>query len=99
MAKQISNSDEMQFSVIPKRQFQEVQDKLDKMSSDIQEMKKTLLPNNTDELLTKKETARLLKVSDSSVWLWTKKRILKSYQIQGRIYYKRNEILEVLIEL
>ena len=30
---------------------------------------------------------------------WTKKRILTSYAIQGRVYYKRDEVEKAIIKL
>lgn len=51
------------------------------------------------ELLTRKETCKLLKIDQSTLWAWTKKGKLKSYGIGNRRYYKKNEIIECLIPL
>lgn len=49
------------------------------------------------ELMTRKETANMLSVSLTTLRTWTVQRIIKSYKLGGRIYYKRNEILESMI--
>jgi hypothetical protein len=41
----------------------------------------------------------MLKIDLSSVHNWTKKGILTSYQIGGRVYYKRAEVESAIIEL
>ena len=50
-------------------------------------------PLNSDELLSRKEAAKLLKITLSTLWSWTNSGKLKSYGIANRVYYKRNEIL------
>lgn len=49
------------------------------------------------ELMTRKEAANMLSVSLTTLRSWTVQRIIKSYKLGGRIYYKRNEILESMI--
>ena len=49
------------------------------------------------ELLTRIEAAKMLSVSLTTLRTWTVQRIIKSYKLGGRIYYKRNEILESMI--
>lgn len=49
------------------------------------------------DLMTRKEVKTLLSIDYSTLYLWTKKGILKSYGIGNRIYYKRAEIEEALI--
>lgn len=53
----------------------------------------------TDEtdLLTPKETAKLLKISIPTLWRWEQKGKVKCYGIGGKRYYKRNEVVESLI--
>lgn len=61
--------------------------------------KKNLPDENKEELLTREETYKLLKIDSSTLWAWTKQGKLKSYGIANRRYYKRSEILECLILL
>ena len=57
---------------------------------------KTKVPNT---LLTRYEAAERLKINKSTLHNWTKKNILKSYGIEGRVYYKSEEIEQALIKL
>ena len=52
-----------------------------------------------EQLLTRTETAKYLKVDISTLWSWTKKGKLKAYGIGNRVYYKKNEIDEALIRI
>lgn len=49
-----------------------------------------------DELLTRQETANILKVSLVTLWDWTKKDILPAYRIGNKIRYKKREVLDSL---
>lgn len=51
------------------------------------------LPENQSEqdvLLTRQETAELLKISLTSLWKWTDSGKLRSYGLGNRRYYKKN---------
>lgn len=61
--------------------------------------KKNLPNKNEEELLTREETYKLLKIDSSTLWAWTKKGKLKAYGIANRRYYKKNEILKCMILL
>lgn len=61
--------------------------------------KKTFSHEHEEELLTREETYKLLKIDSSTLWAWTKKGKIKAYGIANRRYYKRSEILECLILL
>ena len=69
----------------------------DQLAGKIAEIKNA--PPTNEELLTRKETAELLKVDISTLWHWSKKGVLKSYGISNRVFYKRSEIMEALTEL
>jgi hypothetical protein len=45
------------------------------------------------EILTRKETASLLNVNLSTLWLWTRQKKLQSYGIGNKVYYKYSEII------
>jgi hypothetical protein len=49
------------------------------------------------DILTRKETAILLRIDLSTLWEWTKAGKIKSHGIQRRVYYKRSEIENCLI--
>jgi hypothetical protein len=65
----------------------------------IEELKNSLNPNNQEELLTREETYKLLKIDSSTLWAWTKKGKLNAYGIANRRYYMRSEVLDCLILL
>lgn len=49
----------------------------------------TLISNQSDnELLTRTETAKILKVELTTLWSWTKKGKITAYGIGNRVYYK-----------
>lgn len=64
-----------------------------------------IIKNNTlnrpkeKELLTREETCELLKVDPSTLWRWTAKGVITAYAIGSRRFYKKEELLESLIQL
>jgi hypothetical protein len=74
--------------------------------NDIEYIKQTLTnlqkhfqPKEPNEYLTRLEVSKLLKIDLSSVHNWTKKGLLQSYQIGGRVYYKRKEVENAIVKL
>ena len=57
-------------------------------------MKMKVKRNNP--IITRKEAAKMLSISLTTLKSWTDLGFLKSYKLGGRIYYKENEILESL---
>lgn len=64
-----------------------------------EDLKKNNPPQIPEELLTRKKTCQILSINLSTLWVWTKKGRLKSYGCGNRVYYKRTEILNCLVEL
>ncbi|MFZ6664862.1 helix-turn-helix domain-containing protein [Peijinzhouia sedimentorum] len=56
----------------------------------------TLMPNNAslepETILSRKEAAEILKISLVSLNDWTRRGLLQSYSIGGRVYYKAKEL-------
>lgn len=69
------------------------------VSCQLEELKKSFQPKKPEEFLTRTQTAELLKINLSTLYLWTKRNKLKSYGISGKVYYKRSEVESALIEL
>lgn len=69
------------------------------VKTQLQDLKKHFQPKEPNEYLTRVEVSEMLKIDLSSVHNWTKKGILTSYQIGGRVYYKRQEVENAIIEL
>jgi hypothetical protein len=55
--------------------------------------------NKTTEYLSRNDVSKMLGINLSSLHNWTKKGILQAYQISGRVYYKRSEVEESIVEL
>ena len=51
------------------------------------------------ELLTREEACKLLKVDSSTLWRWTNKGSIIAYGIGSRMFYKKEELLNSLIQL
>tara|TARA_R110000772_G_C13306320_1_gene439386 strand:+ start:4745 stop:5059 length:315 start_codon:yes stop_codon:yes gene_type:complete len=55
--------------------------------------------NQSEQLISREQTAELLNVNLSTLWAWTKKGKLLSYGIGNKVFYKRSEIENSLIPL
>jgi DNA invertase Pin-like site-specific DNA recombinase len=78
----------------------QLQDAISKdFAAQLREFKKSLQSNTPDEILTRSETAKLLKINLSTLYLWTKKGKIKSFGISGKVYYKRSEVESALVRL
>ena len=62
-----------------------------------EEIKESVKPKEKNKYLTQREVGNLLKVSRSTVYLWTKSGKLKTYSIERKMYYKRKEVEEALV--
>lgn len=51
------------------------------------------------ELLSRAETAKMLKITLPTLSDWTKRKLIKAYTIGGRIYYKSDEIEKSLTQI
>ncbi len=58
--------------------------------------KEQLIKNFNEELLTREETCKFLKIDSSTLWSYTNKGKVKAYGIGARRYYKRSELLKCL---
>jgi len=69
------------------------------MEEELSIIRKLVQPKESNELLTREETAKYLKISLSTLWHWSKKGILPSYGIGNRVYYKISEIESSLTKI
>lgn len=76
------------------QQFQELLKKT--VKEQFNELKQSLTKEDSEELLTREETFKLLKIDSSTLWHWTKRGKLNVYGIGNRRYYKKSEVLECL---
>lgn len=66
-----------------------VQNLLDRFASSAKDIE-------TDKLLTREETAKLLSVSLTTLWYYTRKDIVPAYRIGTKVRYKKSEVLSAL---
>lgn len=79
---------------------EELQDAIVKgVKTHLDELKKDFQPKEPAELMTRQEVAEWLKVDISTIHNWSTKGILKKYSIEGRVYYKRDEVNKAIIEI
>lgn len=71
----------------------------DILRTQLEEFSKTVSSKDPDELLTRKETAELLKINLATLWSWTKSGKLNSLGLGNRVYYKRSEIEMAFVEI
>lgn len=69
------------------------------LKEEFKDFKKYLESNSPDELLTREETCKLLKIDSSTLWSWTKNGKIDCYGIGYRRYYKKSDILSKLVLL
>jgi hypothetical protein len=55
--------------------------------------------NESETLLSRKETCELLKINFTTLWKHTKSGKLKSYGIGNRVYYKKAEVLQSITRI
>ncbi|KAA2218547.1 helix-turn-helix domain-containing protein [Maribacter flavus] len=72
---------------------------LEGVRNQIQELKKNFQPKEPTQFLTRSQVAEMLQIDLSTVHNWTKKSILTAHQIGGRVYYKRSEVEDAMVEL
>ncbi|WP_157206823.1 helix-turn-helix domain-containing protein [Mariniflexile maritimum] len=65
----------------------------------LSELKKEFQPKEPTTYLQRQELAKMLNVDLSTIHNWTRKGILTAFQIGGRVYYKRSQIEQQIIEL
>jgi hypothetical protein len=52
--------------------------------------------DSTDEILTRDEVCRLLKISNTTLFNWNNNKILENHKIGHRVYYQKSDVLALL---
>lgn len=89
------NKNQIIFDVLSKKELEDL------IGKSLKEVIKNN-PINTppdQELLTRKEACKLLKVDSSTLWRWTNKGKITAYGIGSRRFYKKDELLKSLIKI
>ncbi len=66
------------------------------VKKELEILKTNFQPKEPSDLLTRNETAQLLKVDLSTLHNWVKRKKIRAYGISHRVYFKRSEIEEIL---
>ncbi len=69
------------------------------LTSKIEDLKAQSQPKELQKYLTRKNVLEMLSISDTTLYNWTNKGILKAYGIGGRTLYRLDEIQNAIIEL
>jgi len=69
------------------------------VKTQLQDLKQHFQPKEPNEYLTRVEVAEMLSVDLSTIHNWKSKGVLKAHQIGGRVYYKRTEVENAIVEL
>lgn len=68
-----------------------VKEELNKITNVIQLNPKE--KENESELLTRKQTAELLNVSETTLFLWNRDKVLEHKKLNNRVYYIKSEVI------
>lgn len=60
------------------------------------QQKEFLQKEKSEELMTREEAFKFLKIDSSTLWSWTNAGKVKAYGIGSRRFYKRSELMESL---
>ena len=89
------NKNQIIFDVLSKEELQDLIGK--SLEEVIKNNSKNIPPDQ--ELLTREEACMLLKIDSSTLWRWTNKGKITAYGIGSRRFYKKEELLNSLIQL
>ncbi len=67
-----------------------------KLHKELADIRKKINGKSDNDLLTRKETADILKISLPTLWAWTNKGIIPAYRIGNKVRYKKADILTAL---
>ena len=65
----------------------------------VNQIREEFQPKTPTEYLTRKQVAKMLDINLTTLNNWTNRGALTSYSIQGRVYYKRDEVEKAIIKL
>ena len=69
------------------------------VKQEFNQLKEEILCKTPTQYLTRKQVAKMLDINLTTLNNWTNRGVLTSYGIQGRVYYKRDEVERAFIEL
>lgn len=66
------------------------------VEASLSKFKEELQPNDPDELMSRKEAAKYLQISLTTLWHWMRDGKVKYYKNGSKIYFKRQELVDSL---
>ena len=69
------------------------------LKTQLEKLSKDLNIEDPNELLTRTETAKHLKINLATLWSWSKSGKIKSVGLGSRVYYRRSDIEKALIKI
>lgn len=75
---------------------EELRCSINSIVKELRELKDKIKPVDETVLLSPYEVCKWLSISKPTLVSWTKKKLLKSYKIGNRVYYKQIEILGLI---
>ena len=88
---------QIQFIQITPQQLQDAI--IEGVKTQLNELKSNFQPKEPNEYLTRQEVAKMLKIDLSTIHNWCKKGKLNPYGIGNRVYFKRDEVENAIVQL
>ena len=63
------------------------------LKEEFKQLKQNLKSDKSDEYLTRKEAAKFLKISETTLWTLDKTQVLPATRLNGKVLYKKSELL------
>jgi hypothetical protein len=93
---EITNKEnQQQFVIVNNELLNELLQEIKELKDEVQELKEKSSVNNLN-LLTREETSKLFKVTIKTIDLWAKSKILIPHKVGKLIYYKYDELKDVI---
>ena len=78
---------------------EQLQEQFVKLHKELADIRNKINGKPDNDLLTRKETADILKISLPTLWAWTNKGIIPAYRIGNKVRYKKADILTALKQM
>lgn len=89
----------MESTILHNVSAEQISNLFEGLQKQLTELKQNFEPKSPVEYLTRNETAEMLKVDLSTLWLWQKKGKLIPVGLGNRVYYRRCDIENALVLL
>jgi len=90
---------EKQILQIEGLEAQKLLGRLREIKNEVYDIKLKIAPKPDNIYFTREQTAKFFSVSTTTIYLWTKKGLIKSYKLANKVYYLRSELEQALTEI